>query len=288
MVFQEAKPAASVDTGVESAAKNTPDEVAVNSTSEREGQERQIDQQLATVEQKVNGAKAEGMDVNVPAVTDGSAVKNKPAEPGLWASFTAGLGSLGDWIKEKGKKLEDWVKRAFGFEPSEEKSEPSPESQVDVPGQLQVKSWDEVKAIPDLGQRVYQAALLAYSTGLDCFTKDGNHCSGWCDSVFEKAGLDLYKESARIYVGDYKGWKPRGSLTGLELKPGDSVIRHNGYTSTGDHQDIILSSQGADSEGNYQVKTVGQLSVHGTSGDRGIRSLTIKSSEIKVVVRPTA
>jgi hypothetical protein len=285
MVHQETKTAAGEDIEVGKAGEKSPVEGAVSPAAQQEGQERQIDQQIATVEQRVSDAKAEGIDVNVPTSTDVDK-KDKVPEPGLWASFTAGLSSLGDWFKEKGKKIEDWVKKVFGFAPTEEKKQE--QAKPDVPGQVQVKSWDEVKAIPDLGQRVYQAALFAYSTGLDCFTKDGNHCSGWCDSVFEKAGLDLYKESARIYVGDYKGWKPRGSLTGLELKPGDSVIRHNGFTSTGDHQDIILSSQGPDPDGNYQVKTVGQLSVRGTSGDREIRSSTIKAKDIKVVVRPTA
>ncbi len=226
-------------------------------------------------------------------------------EAGFWGSVKAGFGAVTTWLTANFKKFGEWTSEkstAFGVwfrktfdlkEPEEKKNEgqqPTPllVSASEYLQKLAVRSWEDLQGISDKSQRVVQAALFAYATGMDCFTKDGNHCSGWCDSVFEKAGLDLYDQSSRIYVGDYENWKPRGTLTGLELKPGDSIIRYNGNGETGFHQEIVLSSNGPDANGNYEAVTVGQTSVSGNSGERKIRPLSIKGRDIKVVTRPSA
>lgn len=233
---------------------------------------------------------------------------------GLFGSLSAGFTSVSTWLGETGGKFGDWLGGLLGLKPKDDKKkseagsdadtdkdedndarydtgdalDPDEKIPDDISHLLTVKSWEEVQAIPDLGQRVYQAALLAYAVNMDCFTKDGNHCSAWCDSVFNKAGLEtVYNDASRIF-SDYKTWPKKGTMQGLKLLPGDSIIRHNGNAATGYHQEIILSSEGPDSAGNYQIVTVGQLSVKGKSGNRKIRSLTVPAEKIKVVIRPGA
>lgn len=232
-------------------------------------------------------------EASTPASEPDTNQDEDEGEKTLWGSLVAGLGSMKDAVVQffgtVGDKLREW----FGLEPREKDftgdplrtDEQFPEATSYEPS---VKSWEEVLAISDLGQRVYQAALLAYKTNMDCFTKDGNHCSAWCDSVFNKAGLGtVYNDAARIY-SNYLSWPKKGTMEGLKLQPGDSIIRHNANRSTGYHQEIVLSSQGPDAEGNYQLVTVGQLSVKGKSGNRKIRTLTVPAEKIKAVIRPGA
>ncbi len=223
----------------------------------------------------------------------------KPEDLGFFASLGAGLKSAGTWISDHLKEAFDWIKKTLGFKDRDEELKKAAREATRIAEGafatsregmtwLHIHSWDELLGISDLNQRVVQAALYAYATDMDCFTKDGNHCSGWCDSVFTKAGLNLYDKSKRIFVGDYKDWEPQGTLQGLSFQPGDSILYYNGNATSGFHQDIVLSSQGPDSKGDYQVTTVGQTASEGTSGTRKIRTFKIEGKNIKVVVRPTA
>jgi hypothetical protein len=292
-----------------------------------QGQQRQVDRNLAEVETRVNVARAErqhgvdtASDADGPSTT-GTQETGGTGDEGRPEGFLASLsqffrdvsGSIGDAFKNIGEWLRDALrlkkKEESGADPDEgrdtdtdtdtKRTQPSLSASVEtdarpaaIMNRLTAKSWEEVKAISDLPMRVFQAALYAYSTNMDCFTSDGNHCSAWCDSVYEKCGLDVYNDKARIYVSndaEYgKQWGARGTLNGLKLQAGDSIIRYNGNASTGNHQEIILQSTGPDAQGNYDVLTVGQTSVRGDSGVRKIRRLTVKGSDIRVVVRPGA
>jgi cell wall-associated NlpC family hydrolase len=287
-----------------------------------QGQQRQVDRNLAEVETRVNVATAErqqGVDTASDSDTDAASTTSTQetggaGDEGRPEGFLASLshffrdvsGSIGDAFKNVGAWLRDALglkkKEESGVDPDEDRDTDSDSDRDtdlnttakpdEIMKELMVKSWEEVKAISDLPTRVFQAALYAYSTNMDCFTSDGNHCSAWCDSVYEKCGLDVYNDKARIYVSndaEYgKQWGARGTLNGLKLQAGDSIIRYNGNASTGNHQEIILQSTGPDAQGNYDVLTVGQTSVRGDSGVRKIRRLTVKGSDIRVVVRPGA
>ncbi len=231
---------------------------------------------------------------------------------GILSGFSEFFTKIGGTFGDIGKKFGDWLGKLMGTKPKKE-GQPSseadstvsaadePEISTEMPdedlltpedatGLLTVKSWDEVSALSDLPTRVLQAALYANATDMDCFTSDGNHCSGWCDSVFEKAGLNVYDDKSRIYVGqpEYsEKWGARGTLSGLKLMPGDSVLYHN-EGGTNDHQDIVLSSEGPDEAGNYKVTNLGQLKAAGTGGERAVRTMTIKAEDIYVVIRPGA
>lgn len=256
-----------------------------------------------------------GSSTDTPSDASGSAPEeDSEAKAGFLAGSLSWISKqfegISKFFTDTGNTFGKWLKKMMGIEEEEPKEEGSgdeepaepesdePEISTEVPGEelitpddatglLEVSSWDEVMAIEDLPTRVLQAALYAEATNMDCFTKDGNHCSGWCDSVFNKAGLNLYDDKSRIYC-NYKTWPKKGTMQGLELQPGDSIIRHNGNAATGDHQEIIVSSYGPDEDGDYQVVTVGQTSVKGKSGVRKIRSMVIHSKDIRVVIRPGA
>lgn len=296
--------------------EQTPDEDAALKAIEQQRQGTVVDTAVKTEEilQEVQEQTASSTDTPT-GEGEAAAEEDTEAKAGFLAGSLSWLSkqfeSISKFFTDTGNTFGKWLKKMIGIEEEgskeedsgdEEPAEPEsdePEVSTEVDGEdlltpedasglLEVKSWDEVMAITDLPTRVLQAALYANATNMDCFTKDGNHCSGWCDSVFEKAGLELYDDKSRIYCDGYEGWGKKGTLDGLELQPGDSIIRHNGNASTGNHQEIILSSDGPDEDGKYQVLTVGQTSVKGKSGVRKVRSMVIDSKDIKVVIRPGA
>ncbi len=198
--------------------------------------------------------------------------------------FTGFKNMLPDWLVDKEKEEED---SAEGSSSSAKKTE-APKPVVNPTEGLTVNSWEEVLAIADLPTRIVQAALYAYATDMDCFTKDGNHCSGWCDSVFNKAGLEtIYDVKSRIYCHNYKGWGERGTLQGLKILPGDTIIFHNGNSDTGDHHFITLSAEGPDPEGNYTIRNVSQPTTK-NGGERKVRTQVIAAKDIRVINRPGA
>lgn len=290
-----------------------PDDAALRALEkQREGAKVESATQTETLAQEVLG------QVTVPGATPEDVVDaaedaaNTSGGWGMLSGLSEFFTKISTKLGDMGKKFGEWLGELMGIKPKDKDTEDEtaaataddePEISTEMPdedmltpedatGLLTVNSWDEVSTIVDLPTRVLQAALYANASGMDCFTKDKkgklqNHCSGWCDSVFKKAGLDLYDESSRIYC-DYENWPKKGSLQGLELQAGDSIIRYNGNASTGNHQEIIISSEGPDADGNYQILTVGQTSAKGTTGTRKVRSMEIKSKDIKAVIRPGA
>lgn len=199
--------------------------------------------------------------------------------------FCANTGGFGKWLQKTfGSKAENPVTPDVQTAQATSTLEAPPEG-------ISVNSWDEVMAIADLPTRVLQATLFAKATEMNCFVlakgKLENHCSGWCQSVFQKCGLDLYDEKPRLFCDGWQGWGKKGTLNGLKLKPGYSVIYTN--EDGGPHQDIILSSEGPDAEGNYRVTNLGQTKSYGDgTGERKVRTMTIPAKNIHVVIAPGA
>lgn len=275
----------------------------------REAQ-RELRQEIQNGAKPSDKPQADGVDEDDDEEDDSSSTDTETSETSDensgWLPKEWTLTSIGAFLSAKFSDISKWFGDAFEglrkmlpkWVPGSTKDKPpapeKPAAQVEnsvpsleAPG-LTVKSWEEVLQISDLGARVVQAALLAYSTNMDCLTDDGNHCSGWCDSVFEKAGLDLYDGKSRFYCDGYEGWDRRGPSKDFNgrLQPGDSIIRYNGNASTGNHQEIILSASNPDSSGNYTLTTLGQLEAKGTTGRREKQTLTVKAKDIRVVIRP--
>lgn len=219
---------------------------------------------------------------------------------GGWSKIAQSFDKLFAGFK---KMLPDWLKSDEKEEEKEEAKDKKTSSRTS-PGSsgetlthpskptegLTVKSWEEVLAIQDLPTRIVQATLFAYSTDMNCFTKDGNHCSAWCDSVFNKAGLGgVYNEKERIFCDGYEGWSKRGTRQGLKIMPGDSFIFENGNGFTGRHQAIAINAVGPDANGNYTIDNLSQPSANSDgSGVRKRRTQVIPADKINVVIRPGA
>ncbi len=163
----------------------------------------------------------------------------------------------------------------------------------DLSENLKFNSWDEINEIADPGDRVKHASLFAIRTNMDCFTDDGNHCNGWADSVFNKAGLEtLYASQNRIFVSPkHPHWRPRGSLTGVDLRPGDAITYYNGndISEIGAHTAIVTKGAQIDQQGNYILNVAAQTWTNKAAGtgDRENYTVTIPAKDILVVVRPS-
>lgn len=115
------------------ASKPAPTAGEVSAEAKKEGQHRQIDAELAEVEQKVNEGTAERtMQEGTDADQDEDAETEEKPKSG-WAGFvsslSAGWGSVSKWLSDAGGKVGDWIRDLMGIKKGEESGADSDEDE---------------------------------------------------------------------------------------------------------------------------------------------------------------